>query len=224
VNGVLLDAASLMKQAFMATAERGGFPFTEPDFHVVKSLWLLDAYRLLDPRGDAFARREFHVRYCRARAAEVRAYPGVRDVLTRARAAGVRIAAATSHGAMAEACLVATGLYPLIDCLLTQEEVKRPKPDPEVILRILNLFDIQPHETASDVIYVGDTPADVQAGQAARVRTVGTTYGLSSDAEIRRARPDVVIHAFGDLLSLRADLVRRDAIGVGSFPRKSNTS
>jgi hypothetical protein len=40
----------------------------------------------------------------------------------------------TCHGALAEAALVTTGLYSLIDGLVTQEEVLRPKPGPEMTL------------------------------------------------------------------------------------------
>jgi beta-phosphoglucomutase-like phosphatase (HAD superfamily) len=45
VNGVLVDSTALVCQAFLATARRYGFAFTEPDRRRVKGLWLLEAYR-----------------------------------------------------------------------------------------------------------------------------------------------------------------------------------
>ena len=203
VNGVLVDSTSLICDAFAATAEHFDFAWTERELAQVKGLWLLEAYRVLDSERDPFLLREFHLKYCRTRIEEVRAFAGVADVLAHARACGVRIAAATSHGELAEATLVATGLYPLIDCLLTQEEVRRPKPHPEILLRILSLFDIAPHSAASrEVVYVGDTVADIEAGRAAGVRTVAAAYGISSEVELRNAKPDNLIRGFREMLSV----------------------
>lgn len=203
VNGVLVDSSSLIRAAFAATAKHFGFAWTERELAQVKGLWLLEAYRILDPGRDPFVLRDYHLKYCRTRIAEVPAFPGVAAVLAHARACGIRVAAATSHGELAEAILVATGLYPSIDCLLTQEEVRRPKPHPEILLRILSLFDISPHGAAArEVLYVGDTVTDIEAGRAAGVRTVAAVYGISSEVELRHAGPDDVIHGFREMLTL----------------------
>jgi phosphoglycolate phosphatase-like HAD superfamily hydrolase len=130
---------------------------------------------------------------------EVAACPGVRDMLRAAREAGVRIGAATSHGEIAEACLVTTGLYPLIDCLVTQEEVARPKPQPDALLRVLTLLAEPGRDPRHTALCVGDTPEDIEAGRAAGVRTVAVTYGMSDEREMRSARPDLIIHSFGEM-------------------------
>jgi phosphoglycolate phosphatase-like HAD superfamily hydrolase len=49
---------------------------------------------------------------------------------------------------------------------------------------------------------VGDTVADIEAGRAAGVRTVAAAYGISSEAELRDAKPDNVIHGFREMLAL----------------------
>ena len=139
VNGVLVDSTAIARDAFAATAGHWRFSFTEHDFSRVKGFWLLEAYRILDPGGEPFTRRRFHLQYVRDRIRDVHAYPHVAEMLAAARARGIRVGAATSHGETAEACLVNNGLYSYIDCLVTQEEVKRPKPHPESILRVLAL-------------------------------------------------------------------------------------
>jgi HAD superfamily hydrolase (TIGR01509 family) len=218
VNGVLVDAVAIGHQAFLATAARYGVPCGERELRAVQGLWLLEAYRRLDPGADAHTRRAFHLRYVRERIGDVRAYPGVHETLAAARSAGVRIGAATSHGEIAEACLVKTGLYPLIDCLVTQEEVRRPKPHPDVVLRALQLLRGERDRAAEEAIYVGDTIEDMQAGHAAGVLTIGVTYGVSRDAEIRRAAPHHVIHAFHDLSTWLRDRegAPRDASPIGA--------
>jgi pyrophosphatase PpaX len=199
VNGVLIDSSNLVRDAFAASASRWGFEVTPQVFQHVKGLWLLEAYRILDPGGDPFRRRDYHVSYVRERLSEVPAYPDVAPTLAAAKACGVRVAATTSHGEIAETCLVSTGLYPYVDCLVTQEEVKRPKPDPESIQVILRLFDTPSHDHGSRPLHVGDTVHDIVAGKAAGIRTVGVTYGLSGDAEIAAALPDAIIHSFDEM-------------------------
>src|SRR5262245_52489202 len=196
VNGVLVDTVSAVRAAFEATAALAGFAFTDVDFQRVKGLPLLDAYRRLAPESDVMVCRRVHLRFIRDRLPHITAYPDVADVLAAAKHAGIRIGAATSHGDIAEGCLVRSALYSFIDCLVTQEEVQHPKPHPESILRVLDLLRVNPRDPESDgALFVGDTAEDVEAGRAAGVCTVGVTYGVSDEREIRRARPDYIIHA-----------------------------
>ncbi len=200
VNGVLIDSPAVARAAFAATAAHFRFSFSDEDFEKIKTLTLLGAYRILDPAGEASARRQFHLHYVRERIREIRSYPHVADTLKIAKAHGVRVGAVTSHGETAEACLVNTGLYLYIDYLLTQEEVKRPKPYPDLLVRLLALCEIDPRKPDSDwAIHIGDSPLDVEAGRSAGVWTIGVTYGVSTEAEIRAARPDYVIHSFHEL-------------------------
>jgi HAD superfamily hydrolase (TIGR01549 family) len=220
VNGVLVDSAALVRQAFVATTARYGIPFGEREFRRVKGLPLLDAYRLLDPAADPGVRRAFHLRYVRERLDDVGACPGALDVLEEARARGVRIGAATSHGEIAETILVKTGLYRFLDCLVTQEEVRRPKPHPDSILRIMQLLGAaSPYPEAAHVLCIGDTAADIEAGRAAAVATVGVTYGISPETEIRAARPDYILHSFGEMRQFLGGLA---GAWVGSADRASH--
>lgn len=209
VHGVLVDSTALVHEAFVATAARYGVPFAEYDYRRVKAVPLVEAYRRLDPAGDPFAKRQYHLHYVRERIADVRAYPGVLETLSLASAAGIRIGAATSYGEIAEACLVNTNLYPLFDCLVTQEDVKRPKPHPDSILLVLRLLAVPDgHGGAGHALFVGDTATDIEAGKAAAVRTVGVSYGVSPEAEIRAARPDHVLDSFQQMRQFLAGAER----------------
>ena len=197
VNGVLIDSTAVVRAAFAATAARYGLSFDEADFRRVKGFPVIEAYRRLDPAGHAPARCAFHLAYVREHIKEIRAFQHVPEVLAAAKAAGVRIGAATSHGETAEACLVNNGLYQFIDCLVTQEEVKRSKPFPDAILRVLTLLGVQAESRdIAAALCVGDAVVDIEAGKAAGVRTIGVTYGVSSPAEIIGAEPDDTIHSF----------------------------
>jgi HAD superfamily hydrolase (TIGR01509 family) len=205
VNGVLIDSTALFREAFAATAAHFGVPFSEEQFQQVKGVSPLEAYRRMHSGVDPRAERDFHLRYVRSRITDVRVYPHVREMLVAARETGIHLAAVTSHGAVAEAFLVTTGLYPLIDCLVTQEEVKRPKPHADALHRVLELFGIELHGRESErVVYVGDSILDIQAGKAAGIPTIGVTYGVSAAAEIREAEPCHVIGSFREMRSFLA--------------------
>ena len=64
------------------------------------------------------------------------------------------------------------------------------------------------------VVKVGDTPADIESGQAAACGyVVGVSYGTHSRAELERLRPDVVIDRLSDLIPL----VVSNALTAGPF-------
>lgn len=57
------------------------------------------------------------------------------------------------------------GLQAYFDLVISSLDVKRPKPHPESLLKILNHFSLSPHEA----IYVGDSEIDELAAKAAAI-------------------------------------------------------
>jgi pyrophosphatase PpaX len=195
---VLVDSIAAIRDAYAATAARYRLVFGEREFARVKHLPLLEGYRCLDPSGDARQRREFHLRVLRERIREIGLFPGVRAVLAAAAAHGIRLGAVTSYGEFAEALLVGNGIYAYFDCLVTHEEVRRPKPHPDAIVRALDLLGVDPAATRA-AVHIGDTADDVAAGKRAGTVTVGVTGGVSGEADIRSAQPDYVLRSFAEM-------------------------
>jgi phosphoglycolate phosphatase-like HAD superfamily hydrolase len=52
--------------------------------------------------------------------------------------------------------------------------------------------------------YVGDAPFDIAAGNAARVTTIGVTWGFFDQAALDAEHPDLVVH---DIPALEAVLL-----------------
>lgn len=76
--------------------------------------------------------------------------PGVRALLDEARAAGLKLAIATSSGReWIHRWLSQHGLADFFDALATRDEVKEVKPDPELYLLALHLLDLRPEEAAA---------------------------------------------------------------------------
>jgi len=69
------------------------------------------------------------------------------------------------------------------DLVVTCSDVERPKPEPDALLKILDHFDLAPHE----VLYIGDSRLDELAAQAARMPLVAyRNRELTAEYHIRR--------------------------------------
>lgn len=109
---------------------------------------------------------------------------------------GVRLGIVTRNSCEnVQVTLRAAGLlgYFSADCISTRDNSK-PKPDPEGLLRLLNLFGHPP----SDAVMIGDYLFDLQCGRRAGARTVHYA------ADTMRSWPgvtDLRIESFGELLA-----------------------
>lgn len=104
----------------------------------------------------------------------LRAFPQVKELLTRLHEDGLKLVVATSAKAdEAEALLKLTGASDLIDAIATTEDAENSKPDPDIIHAALQKSGL----SADTVVMLGDTPYDVEAAQKAGVGTLGVRCG-----------------------------------------------
>ena len=76
------------------------------------------------------------------------------------------------------------------DYILCGDKIKRAKPHPDIILRILKRLSVDP----SEAIYVGDMTVDVKAGNRAKVKTIAVLGGSSTRKELARLHPYKIIN------------------------------
>ena len=104
----------------------------------------------------------------------VKAFPQVKELLTRLHGMGLKLVVATSgKKEQAHAMLELTGALGLIDVMATAEDAESSKPAPDIIQAALKKSGLAPGE----VIMLGDTPYDVQAARKAGVGIVGLRCG-----------------------------------------------
>jgi pyrophosphatase PpaX len=119
-------------------------------------------------------------------------------VLHALRVAGLRLAAITTRSRHTSlATLARAGLAGYLDVVLSCEDVTQIKPHPEPLLQALGRVGVAP----AAALMVGDPDADILAGRAAGVRTVGVSYGFHG-AAIAAHAPDIVIDALVELLPI----------------------
>ena len=72
------------------------------------------------------------------------------------------------------------------------------KPDPAAIRHLME-------ETGSakeEVLFIGDSSIDIQAARNAEVEIATLSHGFASEATLRQAKPDHIVHDFAGLLQL----------------------
>jgi len=131
----------------------------------------------------------------------VRPFPGADDVLRRLKEDGTKVAVVTSKASgLASRTLDCCGLLHHIDFLICADQVERPKPDPESVLRALAHFDLA--DRPSDVVFVGDSPFDLQAGRAAGTRTAAALWGPFAHEALLEESPDFMLDRLEDVLGM----------------------
>ncbi|MCM8776498.1 MAG: HAD-IA family hydrolase [Candidatus Omnitrophica bacterium] len=62
------------------------------------------------------------------------------------------------------------------------------KPSPDAVLAMMNAEAVQPE----DVLFVGDSPIDIETGRNAGILTIVLSHGFSTEDELKSAAPDVI--------------------------------
>jgi pyrophosphatase PpaX len=122
----------------------------------------------------------------------IKEFPGVEEALTRLRWAGVQVAVVTSKRRFSVDMALKSfpGLGEVVDQWVTMEDTNEHKPRPEPLHKGLELLGNVPREEAT---YVGDSPFDVAAAKAARVKSIAVSWGAFSEETLLAAGPDHLV-------------------------------
>jgi 2-phosphoglycolate phosphatase len=149
------------------------------------------------PAGDA-AVEAYHVSYEKEHGI-VKPFPGITEMLQSLRERNVPLALCTGKGIRsARITLKALGWSEMFNAVVTGEDVKEQKPAPEPLLMAAKTLAVSPHDCA----FVGDSPADIGAGQAAGMLTVAAGWHDVYHEKIRAMKPDVWAEHPADVLNL----------------------
>jgi pyrophosphatase PpaX len=140
-------------------------------------------------------------------------FPGVEESLARLRLARIKVAVVTSKRRLSVEMALKTfpGLRNVVDRFVTLEDTREHKPQPEPLLKGLELLGDVSKERAA---YVGDSPFDVEAAKAAGLTSVAVSWGAFSEGILRAAEPDQLVpdiqSAVDVLLTLTANNTHRE--------------
>ena len=170
LDGTLVDSAAAILGSFHHATEtvlRRRFP-DERILAQVGGSNLAHQMQLLDPdRVDELVR--VYREHNDPQYADLACFDGMIDVLRSLRVEGRQLGIVSAkRRATVERVFAGTGIGDYFGAVVGSDDTVKHKPDPEPILRALELLSAAPQEAA----YVGDSPFDVAAGRAADVFAV----------------------------------------------------
>ncbi len=117
-------------------------------------------------------------------------YPNVKETLRYFRNKDKKLALVTNKPEdLTHKILIGLGVNAYFSMVIGPESVRKMKPDPEGILKVLENFSEYP----KNAIMVGDSYTDVEVGRNAGTLTCGVTYGLGDVSKLLASVPDYVI-------------------------------
>jgi phosphoglycolate phosphatase len=122
-------------------------------------------------------------------------YPGIPEMLSSL--GGLKSTATTKGTPTTKIVLEKFGLLRYFDHVQGTDGFPA-KPEPNVILKSLEIFGVAPEEC----LMVGDSPSDMEAGRRAGVHTCGVRYGYGDQEAMAGFNPDFWIDHPSELMAL----------------------
>jgi HAD superfamily hydrolase (TIGR01509 family) len=199
IDGTLLDSAAdicgAVQHVLASTATPKDLPFEYLKGFI--GLHLIDLFTDVYPdystqQVDSLI-QQYRSTYLARGHTQTKVYPGVTEGLA---ALGGRKATATTKGSpTTRAILEQFGLIQYFDHVQGTDGFPC-KPAPDVVLTALAALGARPDEC----LFVGDSPADMEAGRRAGVRTCAVRYGYGKTDELARWAPDYWVSDLRELV------------------------
>lgn len=188
VDGTLLDSASDICGAVReALAEHGVKGLSEAYLRTFIGYHLFDLFEEVLPAYSREQHEQVLARYRQIylgrKHSSTSVYDGVPEMLKSL--GGLKSTATTKSSETARAVLTQFGLVSHFDHVQGTDGFPS-KPNPEVVLKSLELFGVPPEEA----LLIGDAAPDMEAGRRAGVRTCAVGWGYGNPENMRAHEPD----------------------------------
>ena len=197
-DGTLAYSEPAYRASFLHSIERhtGVLP-NEIEF---RDFWNVTPHEVLRRYGEELLEEmfsSFEEHYYATHHQHLTAYQGIEDLLTSLNEQGASVGIVSLKPRRAgELELDIIGLRRLVGLAVWGDDVVRPKPEPDGVLRALEELGVDPQAT----LVIGDSPSDILMGRAAGARTAAALWGGSTRERLLAARPDLTIDSPSDLL------------------------
>jgi HAD superfamily hydrolase (TIGR01509 family) len=217
-DGVLVDSLEFHQHAWLALGERTGLALTPEFIHETFGMTNPSIFRLLlgDTLTDEEMRRYSDLKevcYRELAGERLVLMDGVRDLLDRLTAAGVRLAIGSSGvrpnlDLTVEKC----GLGGRFAAIASLEDIERGKPDPQVFQVAARKAGVEPRHA----VVFEDAPVGIQAARAAGMLAVGVTTTHPAQSLWDAGADQVVEHLVGFDVAPLVDRLRAGANSRGT--------
>ena len=134
-------------------------------------------------------------------------YPGLETFLRSLAGSATRWGIVTNKPVQfAEPLVKQLNMLDLCATLICPDHVTHKKPHPEPLLLAAHQLSLDSEE----IVYVGDHRRDIEAGEAASMRTVAVSYGYLADGDDAASwQADHLVHQSNELVELLGSLINK---------------
>lgn len=200
LDGTILDTTELIRQSFRY-ASREVLGELLPDEVLMANVGQpLDKQMELLDRDRAQELYDTYRVFNHASHGEyIREYEGVEEMLVTLRDRGAKLGIVTSKSRrVVDMALEHIPIEHLFDIMVTTDDTEKHKPHPQPLQFAMRQLDLAP----DDSVYIGDSPFDIEAGQAAGIATVAVSWGIFSAVRLKELEPDYFFDRPEEILQL----------------------
>lgn len=126
-------------------------------------------------------------------------HPSAQSLLRKLRAKGFKLGIITTkYREPVMEILDQFDISKLFDVVVTGYEVKKHKPEPDIVLEAAKRLEVDPKQC----VVVGDSPADVQAGKRAESVTIAVSSGTYNKRQLMNTKPTIIIEDLEAILEI----------------------
>ncbi len=198
LDGTLLNSIPLIRRSFEKVFADFGIPWGNGEVMKTVGLPLRQAAEIYAPGLEERFLKAYAEFYRNHQQEMLKLFPGAMETLEALDSSGYRLGLVTSkRRELTVANMSMTGLDRYLSQVVALEDTSRPKPDPDCLLRCLELLAVDPGQA----FYAGDSCYDILAGKGAGVATAGVTWGIASREELRPYSPDFIVDDWKQFLA-----------------------
>jgi len=171
LDGVLIDSYIAWFNQFNETLKHFGHePICEKKFRKHWGQSTEDDVRIFMPERTLDEVRQYFADHHEEYASHLKINPEAKDILEKLKNMKLKLGCVTnSHRAIVKQILTSLKLIKFFHVIVTADDVKKPKPAPDMLLKACKLLRVTPTQT----IFLGDTIIDLKAGKNASCVVIG---------------------------------------------------
>ncbi|MHA1506462.1 MAG: HAD family hydrolase [Candidatus Asgardarchaeia archaeon] len=207
-DGTLVDSVDVIVEAFYLTAKKRGFSVKREDIRKwVGTSGPTIVSKVLGIRDKSF--QESFLKECRSKMDELifekgwgKVTPNAIETIKELRKRGLKVGVGSgTPKKRLEMFLRHFGILKELDTFAGSDEVKNPKPSPELFILVAERLGVDP----KDCLIVGDSVYDVKAGKAMGAKTILLIRDENKGLEVK---PDFLVTDLKEVLKILDEITR----------------
>lgn len=200
VDGTILDTLDSIIHVLNETLYANGFYKVDDKEYIRKALgygsYYLIEQALIFPYNHFYDKnvtkqvlQDYLKRYMADDASLTKPYEGVVDLIKELKEEGYKVIAYSNKPDSVLKPLMKEKFGDVFDDVLGQVEGKAPKPNPEILLNMLDRIGI----SKDDAVYIGDSDVDVETARNAGMKMIAVTWGFRDRDFLEKLNPDYIV-------------------------------